>query len=349
MHARTHGVEAFAYRALRDHPDLDERQIEQLHDAYHAALYVHLQARHALATLSDVFGTRVPWLTMKGAVLAHVVYPRPDLRSYADVDVVVPPRALVDAVDALERCGATIIDRNWRVIREFMPGQIRARLRTGTVIDLHWNIVNESHLRRTFRIDTLDVFERAREVDAGGVRVLTLSPADTLVHLALHTCLSGGDRLIWIKDVEQALLHDDAPVGDVVERARSWNASLALATILETVRHTLQVPNVSRDYAALASPWWRALVRATDRLAPVETATGSHSPAQVLRKSVRATEWSTLAHGARHVYNWARGHALLFPQAVPSPDDDPLSALYPDGDERDRDAYLAAVASQPSY
>ena len=66
----------------------------------------------------------------------------------------------------------------------------------------------------------------------------------------------------------------------------------------------------------------------------------------MLRKSVRATERSTVTHGARHVYNWARGKARLLPQTVPSPDDDPLSALYPAGDERDRDAYLAAVAAE---
>jgi hypothetical protein len=345
MHARVHGVEAFAHRALRDHPDLGARDRELLHDAYHAALYVHLQARHALTEVHEAFGSRVPWLTMKGAVLAYAVYPRPDMRSYSDVDVVVPPRALADAVHALERSGATIMDRNWRRIREHMPGQIRARLRNGSVLDLHWNIVNESHLRRTFQIDTLGVFERARTVEVGDVPVLTLSRADTLVHLALHTCLSGGDRLIWLKDVEQALVHDRADTREVIDRAVSWNASLALATIVATVRRTLGAGDVDA-YTTLASPAWRALVWAADRVAPVDRATGLHSAAQVLRKSVRATERTTLTHGARHVYNWVRGNALLVPQVVPSPDDDPLSALYPDGDAADRDAYLAAVASE---
>jgi hypothetical protein len=245
----------------------------------------------------------------------------------------------------LERAGHTILDRNWRAIRSEMNGQVHARLAAGVTVDLHWNLVNHANLRQAFPIDTAPLFERSREVMVGDTPVRTLSSADTLVHLALHTCLSGGDRLIWLKDVEQVLLHDQPAWPEVIERARAWNAGVVLATVLDLTRSTLgaEIPEDVRR--ALASSWWRELVRVTDRVAPVETATGGASAAQVLRRSIRGSERGTMVHAARHVYRWTRGAAALFPATAGNAADDPASVLYAAGDAGDRDAYLRAVTA----
>jgi hypothetical protein len=343
--ARFHGVEACVYQRLRDRDDVDAGAKELLRDAYLAALHVHVQARHALRDLHDAFDAAgVPWLVVKGAALAEVAYTRADLRSYADVDVVVPPPAFPSAVRALERAGHEVLDRNWRAIRDDMNGQVHVRLERGLVVDLHWNLVNHAHLRRTFPIDTASLFTHARPVEIGDVPVHTLSAADTLVHLALHTCLSGGDRLIWCKDIEQVLLHDAAPWSEVGERAAQWNATVALATVVEVTQTTLGVP-IARDAPRLAPAWWRVVVRATDRLAPVERATGSTSIAQVLRRAVRGSEGETLWNGARHVGRWVAGSARLVPSSAANAPDDPGSVLYPAGDAADREAYFEAVTA----
>ncbi|MCU1426502.1 MAG: hypothetical protein JWL83_502 [Actinomycetia bacterium] len=345
-HARLHGVEACVYVSLREHNALGADAQMQLRDAYLGALHVHMQARRALAELHDAFDDDgIPWLVIKGAALAHVAYSRTDLRSYTDVDVVVAPAAFPDAVRALERAGHTILDQNWRAIRNEMNGQVHARLATGVTIDLHWNLINHAYLRQTFPIDTMPLLERSRVVTVGDTPIRTLSAADTLVHLALHTCLSGGDRLIWLKDVEQVLLHDQPAWPEAIDRAREWNAVVALATVLETTRSTLGVA-VPRDARrALASSWWRALVRATDRANPVEAATGAASPAQMLRRAIRGTERATVVNGARHLYRSMRGSARLVPSMAGNAPDAPESVLYPSGDAGDRDAYLRAVAA----
>src|SRR5205085_2726171 len=75
------------------------------------------------------------------------------------------------------------------------------------------------HLRRATRISMEDVFARARSVTVDGVEVRTPDAVDTLIHLALHACLAGGGRFVWLKDIEQAVANDRPAWEEVVRRS----------------------------------------------------------------------------------------------------------------------------------
>jgi hypothetical protein len=137
---------------------------------------------------------------VKGPALAAVAYRRPDLRAYKDLDLLVPAPVFEDAVRLLEANGIPLLDRNWTLVSHEVRGQLHLQLPMGTVTDLHWHLVNQ--YRDRLRIPMGELFDRSRRVEVGGRPVSVLDPVDGLIHICLHAALSGGERLIWLKDLD---------------------------------------------------------------------------------------------------------------------------------------------------
>ena len=170
----------------------------------------------------------ISWVVVKGPVLSERLWPRSDMRQYADLDVVVDRRQLGEALDALEEGGATLVDRNWPMIRSTMRGELTLRLPHGTALDLHWHLVNERGERRMFDFPVEEML--ARRVPAGleGLQVDTLDPVDTVLHLAYHTARSGGQRLVWFKDFASAVQAPGVSWDVLQERAARYGCALVL-------------------------------------------------------------------------------------------------------------------------
>src|SRR5262249_50241260 len=151
---------------------------------YHLNLTHHMKVIGELAAMSTALdAAAIPFMVVKGPVLAEVVYPRNDLRAYGDLDLVIPRQCFGDAITTLLESGCDMVDRNWRVIRREMRGQVHMAARFGTSADVHWHLINRSSVRRSFAIDMDSLFERARTVSLDGPNVSTLDPQDTLLQL----------------------------------------------------------------------------------------------------------------------------------------------------------------------
>ena len=203
-----HGVEACVHLSLRSVEGIGRETRSQLEQAYFVALRSHALAIRDLTIAAEAFDhAGLPWLAFKGPVLAEHVYRRADLRSYGDLDLLVPPAQLGAAVDALERAGGQLLDRNWQMVLKHIRGQLHVLLPAGTTVDLHWDLLNDVPSRQVFPIAVNDLIARRNTVEIGTLAIPTLAVEDTVVHLALHACTSGGNRLIGYKDLEQAVAH----------------------------------------------------------------------------------------------------------------------------------------------
>ena len=213
QHAAWHRVVPFLAAAVRSSGvTVSEEAVASLARTHATRTAAHLRV---LADLDRVgaclLESSVPFLVVKGPVLSEHLYPSPDLRTYEDLDLLIPPGSFERAVDALQAGGSLLLDRNWALTRADTRGQLHFQLPMGTLADVHWHLLNRENVRDGFSITTDDLFERSREVDVGGRSVPTLDPVDTLLHVALHAALSGGDRLIWLKDIERTLAVDRPP------------------------------------------------------------------------------------------------------------------------------------------
>lgn len=240
--AAYHGASGLLYEWLHPGPPVADALADALKARYADAVRRHMLATAELTKVADALDARqVPWVAVKGPVLVESLYEgRPGRRGYYDIDVLVDPGAFGQAVAALDELGAGLLDRNWRMLRQNLRGEVLYRLPSGTPLDLHWDLVNMYRLR--MRVDTAGILDRARSVSLATRPVPTLDPEDGLVYLALHAALAGGDRLLWLKDIERAAARWQPSWPIVIERARSWRVAPAVGLLLARSRDVLGAP-----------------------------------------------------------------------------------------------------------
>jgi hypothetical protein len=294
--ALAHGVASMVHLSLTDISGLESGARTTLLAAYLSGKGRHEKTLDDLREIATVFDANsVHFVVIKGPVLAELVYPRADLRAYADLDLVVAPESFGRAIDALRASGGKLIDPYVRPSVDG-PGQLRMSAPGGTLVELHWDLVNDARVRHSLGVSTFDVLERAGPASLAGTNVRIPEPTDTLLHLAVHAGLAGASRLIWLKDVEQAARRLGHDWSDVVGRAQRWKAGDLVAVVLRRSRATLDAPVPNAVTQALVRcPRWQALVRVSERVSPPERSPASRT---LTRAVTRATR-STLAASAR--------------------------------------------------
>src|SRR3989442_11900001 len=151
--AADHGVTNLVYLSLCSVPGLDAELLSLLTTVYHLNLTHHMKVMGDMTRLGEALDRRaIPFMVVKGPVMAEVVYPRNDLRAYDDVDLVVPRRRFADAISTLIEADCDVLDRNWRRIRREMRGQVHMTAHYGSSVDVHWHLLNRSSVRSAFRI-----------------------------------------------------------------------------------------------------------------------------------------------------------------------------------------------------
>lgn len=267
----------------------------------------------------------VPFLVVKGPVLSEAIYDRPRARLYRDLDLVVPQESFAAVLTAFEQEGAFVVDANWPYFLEHVAGQMDL----STNVDLHWHFLFFESFRRTTNIRMEEVFERSRTVTVEGISVCTPDRADTLIHLALHACLEGGKRLVWLKDIEQAVVNDRPPWNEVVERALTWRVNLLVGTMLMRSRAALAAPVPDDVIRALVpNGGWRVLLGSLDRAFPITARRRLDTPATLVAKVTQTDVRQTLRFAVGALLRRARG---------PRPAESALA------DSSAKDAYLDRV------
>lgn len=295
--ARSHRVLNLVHLVLDGRDTVDEAIGAGLKRYYLHQIGHHLRALEDLAALDDAFAQRdIPWLLVKGPVLSEVIYERSDLRVYHDLDVVVAREAFPGAIGALHSAGAQLLDRNWDLILREGRTQLHAELRLGTVADVHHHLLNRAVVRHSLSLPMEDMLARARTVSLGRVSVRTLDPVDTLLHLCVHAALAGGNRLVWLKDVERSVVREAPPWTELVDRATASGAGPLTAVILSRARDVLGCPvpdGVTRRLFGSRSKAWVTVV--VDGRWPVTRSDSRPTLAVIWAQVLRDTWGRTLA------------------------------------------------------
>lgn len=242
----------------------DARQ--QLVGLHEQQLAVDLELeRHLRACARVLDSCGVEYRVLKGPALARYAYARPELRSFADVDVLVRGHQFDDAVDALVDARGLV-----RRYTEPRPGFDR---RFGKGVCLTASDGLELDLHRTLSagpygalLDVDALFDSAPTVVViGGRAVPALAVELAFVHACMHAVLGGSATpLVPLRDV--ATLAELMTAGELDSAARFSRASrveaivrLAVARAAETFAWT--------PPATVAARFERASLRGFDRWA----------------------------------------------------------------------------------
>lgn len=294
--ARFHGVPGYVYRAVVTCGGIPLPELGLLRDLRRETVRRHLRTIGDLRFLARVLdGAGIPWIVFKGPALAAPVHGSPELRSYSDLDVLVPAVRFGEAAERLEEAGCQVPEHDWRYLREGLKGEIDVFMPSGTHLDLHWHLINEIPTRQPYRIDLDGLFARRRMVTIGDDDVPTLSHQDTTVYVALHAMLSPRQRLVGMKDLHLLIDGSPWPLEELLAHARGWGADLPFRTALLQMQRSIGPPARSplapRTGAGLL---WDLTARTASRLSPLERQDGGPSFGRLVSRSVRGDQKASL-------------------------------------------------------
>ena len=329
-------------------PDDDGAALLREHHNGTFARHLHMSNElHAVTARLETAG--VTSLAFKGPLLAECTYVRPDLRAYGDIDVLIRPEDLRQALAALHETGTEMYSESWDELRRTERAQLNLTTARGVPLDLHWHLLNNPHVRKDFRLETRDLLSRRRPRTVMGRRLYGLGEADELIFLAAHAAQSGGALLVWNLDLHLAASRV-RDWDEVVQVASTAQLGLVTSVMLSRARQLFGTPLPDGVLEALSSArTWRTAVHFLDRVRPPQRAqigTGRmlltstrHTTADSLRQLGRAL-WSEalvpFATDPRHP--WRR--ALTGRDEAPGPSGFDYRSLDP---APDRDAFLVWV------
>lgn len=161
-----------------------------------------LRFRFELHQLVEAFTKyNVDFLLLKGAVLAFVAYPDCSLRPMSDIDLLVRPERLEQALDLIYTVGYRCPERSkfahpvpiaqYTAARS-LPSQREISLPlqkpgTRSLIEVHTQLETAAPF---FPVSTCRMWEGAEETDVDGLRVRSLEKHEFLFHLVLHLARS---------------------------------------------------------------------------------------------------------------------------------------------------------------
>lgn len=330
--ARYHEVAGWLYEAVADLPEAPAALLAGLEESHLDAVQRHLHGLWQLTRIGATLDSAgVRWVVVKGPVVVDLLHGPLGRRRYKDLDVLVHPADFGTALEALRADGGALLDRNWSLLRRDLRAQVHLALPSGLDLDLHWDLVNVH--RHRMAIDTGAILGRRQTVDLGGVSVPTLDPADTIIHLAVHAAISGGDKLMWLKDIERAVARRPPDWDALVDRSQAWRVAGSVGLLLERARTVLSADVPINVPVALLGRGRRRLVHLIDRLEPVEVSRGGPTPGRTLARAI--------GHGfVTGTVVMAQRFRRHFDPREPARSS-PFTA---DGTDLDREAYLRAVA-----
>lgn len=285
--AHRHGVPGYAWRAIEGSGVLSPELEHELQAGFYWAVARHMRTVTELVGIGAVLdGADVDWLVFKGPVLAEGVHSEPGLRGYNDLDVLVRPSHLGRALQALEAAGGATLDKNWDLLLRELRGEVHVVAPQGTIVDLHWHLINQPRARGTFELNMDELMDRRMSVEVGGLQVPTFDPADAVVHLALHTVLSGGDRLVWFKDIERSVVSRPPDWPAIADRCARWRTGLVVDVALRrTAALIAPVMPTSSELELHSSRTWMSALQTACALSPGDALPGAGSLARMTSKA----------------------------------------------------------------
>jgi len=162
-------------------------------------------------------------IPFKGPVAAIQAYGDIGLRAFRDLDFLIRAADLTSAMNVLDDLGYErqkgLTPAQLDLTHRLQGQEIMARRKGGTVIEPHTRLVS---MKVALDIDYAGLYARAQRANLDGRTVLTFSPEDTLIALAIHGGKELWWRINWVCDVATFIAANpnlDWPT--VLERSRA--------------------------------------------------------------------------------------------------------------------------------
>jgi hypothetical protein len=164
---------------------------------------VRTRALTELVVAFQQFG--ISFRILKGAALAHILYPDVGLRPMKDMDILVRESDLEQVGAIFKNCGYRCGYNNVELTgMHHLPGFTRQADGFSLSIEVHHHLLRDSFLRPLGKLEDLHCTPLQFQLSEG-MQADTLSPADMLFHLCRHSFFDNHALeplcMIWVADI----------------------------------------------------------------------------------------------------------------------------------------------------
>jgi hypothetical protein len=235
-------ITGFLVAAIRDDAlattSWQRRQAAEAHAQ--ARCFVLLLEGLLLELVERLEGRGIEYRVLKGPAFAHLLYREPWLRSYGDIDLLIPPDRLED-VAALLSClgyGRDHPELRPGFDRRFGKG-VTLRTPQGLPVDLHRTLADGPFAQR---IDPSELFASSTSFSLGGRHIRTLGKAEHFLHACVHAVLGDAPpRLVSLRDLAQLALAPEFDLDRVRGLSASWRAEAVVARAVRAAWSVFQL------------------------------------------------------------------------------------------------------------
>ena len=176
--ANAHSITGLLYPALKNIKDnnISKEVIDKLKRyTFNEAIGQSNHIKRTAEILSLFNENNIPVIVLKGLVVREY-YPKPDLRTMCDSDVIIHK-------NDLERVRKLLLERGF--VEEEDAGHHIAFMKGGLNLEVHWTLANES-FRKGQECFQEKIWDDAMKIKVWGVDTLSLSLEDLALHLCAH-------------------------------------------------------------------------------------------------------------------------------------------------------------------
>jgi Uncharacterised nucleotidyltransferase len=240
------GLAGLLYKYLLEAKLLDALSFEQsqrLNNIYYRILSHNVRLTHDLKVVLHRFHQKgIQVVLLQGIDLIQQVYGDLGLRPLTDIDLWVLPGNYPRVVGILKSEGYT---RDPLYPNTFKKG--------ATIFDIHTHILWADRIparKLLFRKGEEEVYRQTGMIHVGDQSARCLSPYDQVVYLSLHVLKHYVDRLIWLVDIRNLLVHwDRSDWTGFSTRVKELGQERTVSYLLFLLSHLLgyrHPPNVRR-------------------------------------------------------------------------------------------------------
>ncbi len=242
--AYAHQVYPLLYRNLwrLGFPGVPPAVQTELKSAYLAnALRNQLFAEELARLLKFLGEAGIPVIPLKGVALAQSLYGDPAARVCSDIDILVPPAKVAQAIDLIPASGyrSDFNDSFFlKVVRRHGRHYDAVREDRGIsfLLELHWKLVQHSSRDRDA---VRDLWAGARPQSFFGVPAFSLTPEWELLYLCIHATDHEWRSLKWLVDVHEIASSGRVDWQSVMRKAEEFEVDLAVRQTLAASSYLL--------------------------------------------------------------------------------------------------------------
>ena len=256
--AYSHQVYPLLYRNLRDlgFPGVPETVQAELKGLFMANALRNQLLAEELARLLGLFseaGIRV--VPLKGVALAQSLYGDTAARVCADIDLLVPPASLAQAIELILAAGyrnevsdpyfSKLVLRHGRHFNAVRDGR-----GVSFLVELHWELVQHSS---TDADAVADLWRESLPGSFFGAPAFSLSPEWEFLYLSIHAVDHEWRSLKWLSDIHEVVSSGRISWARVAEKAERFEIDLPVRQTLAVSSHLLETP-MPEQYSTVTLP-----------------------------------------------------------------------------------------------